>query len=92
MFEILPTGNIDAEGDWEFVVKLERRYSVHEFIDAVLSRRKEFGIINVDYILQYNYDFRQNKLNIQPEIGNKGVKSVRGFGYSWMRKDYYITT
>lgn len=98
MFDFVSTSKVSSDGTCNYDIKLDRQYTVREFIKEVLSSRsKEWGDVSINnedkYAEKQFCDYRRGSLiskTITEENLEKKVKSVKAYG-GWTRMDYTIT-
>lgn len=101
MFRLIQSTPVSGDCTCGYNVKLDREYTVKDFIDTVLSERNgEWGYIGIydqsDFSGMHfgnpNAEYRYGKLvsdNFPEDILNKEIKSVSASG-GWSRMDYVL--
>jgi len=101
VFKLIQSTPVSGDCTCGYNVKLDREYTVKDFIDTVLSERAgEWGYIGIydqsDFVGRHfgnpNAEYRYGKLvsyNFPEDILSKEIKSVSASG-GWSRMDYVL--
>ena len=101
VFKLIQSTPVSGDCTCGYNVKLDREYTVKDFIDTVLSERtREWGCIGIydqsDFVGRYfgnpNMEYSHGKIvtsNFTEDILRKEVKDVSASG-GWSRMDYIL--
>lgn len=99
MFSLARTTPVSRDCSAGYCVNLDKEYTFKEFIDAVLTNKNEWGLIEIakrdctrySYpFFRYRYGEIQSEPNIPEAVYGYKVKSVKSCG-GWKRMDYIVT-
>lgn len=90
MFKMRLISEIHGDCTGEYEVKLDKQYTVREFIETILKEKpKEWGNIGIKSNW-FEYKYGKVTENLPVEYLDKIVKEVKVSG-GWSRMDYLIT-
>jgi len=97
MFKLLQAGREGGDCTAPYDVKLDKEYTVKEFVDAVLTRDSEWGYIGIIYRdaksvfgdPHCEYSHGELLYNLPEEVLNRKVNYVNAHG-GWSRMDYRL--
>ena len=102
MFELIKSSQDFSDATALYDVKLDKSYTLGEFVDTVLTITKEWGIIRVvqegvSWIEYPKCEYRYGKffpekswLDLPPETLNKKIVLAKAHG-GWSNMDYTLT-
>lgn len=96
MFDMHRTAPEGGDCTAPYAVILDKKYTVQEFVAAVISKTEEWGYIGIEHkgatFGEPHCEYRHGKLlnELPKETLCKKVVSVRASG-GWTRMDYYLS-